>query len=93
MECFAHGVDARRSAREVTRRKDRLHPVRVREEPDPRVRRKELLPSRRHRDVEAAVTLVETRVERVEDEVRLVHVLDYKPLDVRLLTEPYTNYG
>ena len=41
----------------------------------------------------AGFTLVETRVERVEDEVRLVHVFEYKPLGVRLLTEPYTNYG
>lgn len=41
----------------------------------------------------AQFTLVETRVERVGDEVRLDHVLEYKPLGVRLLTEPYTNYG
>ena len=37
--------------------------------------------------------LVETRVERVGDEVRLTHVLTYKPLDVRLLTEPFQDYG
>ena len=37
--------------------------------------------------------LLETRVERVGDEVRLTHVFRYQPLDVRLLTEPYTNYG
>jgi hypothetical protein len=38
--------------------------------------------------------LVETRVERVErgDEVRLTHVFRYKPLDVRLLTEPFQGY-
>jgi len=36
--------------------------------------------------------LVETRVERVDDEVRLTHVLRYKPLDIRLLTEPFQGY-
>jgi hypothetical protein len=36
--------------------------------------------------------LVETRVERVGDEVRLTHVFRYKPLDIRLLTEPFQNY-
>jgi hypothetical protein len=36
--------------------------------------------------------LVETRVERVADEVRLTHVLKYKPLGVRLLTEPFQDY-
>ena len=36
--------------------------------------------------------LVETRVERVGDEVRLTHVLRYKPLDIRLLTEPFQGY-
>lgn len=38
--------------------------------------------------------LLETRVERTpDDEVTLTHVFRYGPLDVRLLTEPYTNYG
>jgi hypothetical protein len=36
--------------------------------------------------------LVETRVERVGDEVRLTHVLRYQPLDLRLLTEPFQGY-
>jgi len=36
--------------------------------------------------------LVETRVERVGDEVRLTHVFRYKPLGVRLLTEPFQGY-
>ena len=36
--------------------------------------------------------LVETRVERTGDEVRLTHVLTYKPLGVRLLTEPFQDY-
>ena len=38
--------------------------------------------------------LLETRVERAGDEaVRLTHVFRYRPLDVRLLTEPYTGYA
>lgn len=37
--------------------------------------------------------LAETLVRRVGDEVELTHVLVYKPLNVRLLTEPYANYG
>jgi hypothetical protein len=37
--------------------------------------------------------LVETRVERVGTEVRLTHVLAYKPLNLRLLTEPFTGYS
>src|SRR6266576_5712751 len=36
--------------------------------------------------------LVETRVERVGDEVRLTHVFRYKPLNLRLLTEPFQGY-
>jgi len=36
--------------------------------------------------------LVETRVEHVGDEVRLTHVFRYKPLGVRLLTEPFQGY-
>jgi hypothetical protein len=36
--------------------------------------------------------LVETRVERVGEEVRLTHVFRYKPLGVPLLTEPFQNY-
>ncbi len=36
--------------------------------------------------------LLETRVERVGEEVRLTHVFSYKPLGVRLLTEPFQNY-
>ena len=42
----------------------------------------------------ADFTLVESRVERVGDaEVRLTHVFRYKPLDLRLLLEPFTNYS
>ncbi|HYK82604.1 MAG TPA: hypothetical protein VEU55_05615 [Gemmatimonadales bacterium] len=36
--------------------------------------------------------LVQTRVERAGDEVRLTHVFTYKPLGVRLLTEPFQDY-
>lgn len=38
-------------------------------------------------------SLTETRVERVGNEVRLVHVFEYGPQRVRLVTEPFTNYG
>jgi len=37
--------------------------------------------------------LVETRVERAGSEVRLTQVLTYKPLNLRLLTEPFQGYG
>jgi hypothetical protein len=37
--------------------------------------------------------LLETRVERTESEVCLTHLLRYRPLDVRLLTEQYCGYG
>ena len=37
--------------------------------------------------------LVETRVARVGDEVRLTHVLTYKPLGIRLWTEPFQGYS
>ena len=38
--------------------------------------------------------LLETRVDRVgTSEVRLTHVLQYKPIGLRLLTEPFTNYS
>jgi hypothetical protein len=38
--------------------------------------------------------LLETRVERAgADAVRLTHVFRYRPLDIRLLTEPYTGYA
>jgi len=36
--------------------------------------------------------LVETRVERAGDEVRLTHVFLYRPLNIRLLTEPFQGY-
>lgn len=37
--------------------------------------------------------LLETRVERLEAEVSISHLFRYRPLGVRLLTEPYRNYG
>jgi hypothetical protein len=40
----------------------------------------------------AEFALVETRVERVGDQVRLTHVFQYKPSGARLLTEPFTGY-
>lgn len=36
--------------------------------------------------------LVETRVERTGTQLRLTHVLRYTPLELRLLTEPFTGY-
>jgi len=37
--------------------------------------------------------LLESRVERVGSEVELVHLFRYTPLGLRLLTEPFRNYG
>jgi hypothetical protein len=39
------------------------------------------------------LALVETRVERTEPTVRLVHVFEYGPHKVRLLTEPFEGYA
>jgi hypothetical protein len=36
--------------------------------------------------------LLETRVERSGDSVTLTHLLRYRPLELRLMTEPFTNY-
>ena len=41
----------------------------------------------------ADLTLVETRVERTDGTIRLVHVFEYGPQTARLLTEPYEGYG
>jgi hypothetical protein len=42
----------------------------------------------------AEFELVESGVERIGDaEVRVTHVLRYKPLNLRLLVEPFTNYS
>src|SRR3954470_5195880 len=39
------------------------------------------------------LALVETRVERTDSTVRLVHVFEYGPRKARLLTEPFEGYG
>ena len=39
------------------------------------------------------LTLVETRVERAESSIRVVHVFAYGPRKARLLTEPFEGYG
>jgi hypothetical protein len=38
------------------------------------------------------LTLVETRVERTDSAVRIVHVFEYGPRGARLLTEPFVGY-
>ena len=38
------------------------------------------------------LTLVETRVERTDSTVRIVHVFEFGPRGTRLLTEPFENY-
>ena len=40
----------------------------------------------------AEFELAETRVAREGEQLRLAHVFLYRPLGVRLLTEPYVNY-
>jgi len=39
------------------------------------------------------LTLVETRVERTDPTVRIVHVFEYGPEKARLLTEPFEGYA
>ena len=39
------------------------------------------------------LTLVETRVERADSTVRIVHVFEYGPEKARLLTEPFEGYA
>jgi hypothetical protein len=39
------------------------------------------------------LTLVETRVERTDSTIRVVHVFEYGPNKARLLTEPFEGYG
>jgi hypothetical protein len=39
------------------------------------------------------LTLVETRVERLESTVRIVHVFEHKVTKARQSTEPFENYG
>jgi hypothetical protein len=39
------------------------------------------------------LVLVETRVERGDSTVRIVHVFEYGPANTRLLTEPFEGYS
>jgi hypothetical protein len=39
------------------------------------------------------LTLVETRVERTDSTIRVVHLFEYGPHKARLLTEPFEGYG
>ena len=39
------------------------------------------------------LTLAETRVERTDSTVRIVHVFEFGPGKARLLTEPFEGYG
>ena len=39
------------------------------------------------------LALVETRVERTDSAIRIVHVFEYGPHNARLLTEPFEGYG
>jgi hypothetical protein len=39
------------------------------------------------------LTLVETRVERTDSTIRIVHLFDYGTQKARLLTEPFEGYG
>jgi hypothetical protein len=43
-------------------------------------------------DRDPNLELVESRVEQLPSSVRITHVFDYRPLGIRLLTEPYTGY-
>jgi hypothetical protein len=36
--------------------------------------------------------LAESRVERLPSALRLTHIFDYRPLGIRLQTEPFTGY-
>src|ERR671938_961788 len=39
------------------------------------------------------LTLVETRVERTDSTIRVIHLFEYGPQKARLLTEPFEGYG
>jgi hypothetical protein len=39
------------------------------------------------------LALVETRVERTDSTIRIVHLFEYGPHKARLLTEPFEGYG
>jgi hypothetical protein len=38
-------------------------------------------------------TLVETRIERTDSTIRVVHLFEYGPQQAHLLTEPFEGYG
>jgi hypothetical protein len=40
-----------------------------------------------------SLTLIETRVERLESTIRLVHVFEHEVTKARQPTEPFENYG
>jgi hypothetical protein len=39
------------------------------------------------------LTLVETRVERTDSPIRVVHLFEYGTSEARLMTEPFEGYG
>jgi hypothetical protein len=39
------------------------------------------------------LTLLESRVERTDSTIRIVHLFEYGPKKARLLTEPFEGYG
>jgi hypothetical protein len=43
-------------------------------------------------DQDPNLELVESRVERLPTAVRITHIFQYKPSNIRLSTEPYTGY-
>ena len=43
--------------------------------------------------VSEELTLVETRVQRTDSTLRIVHVFEYGPAKARLLTEPFEGYA
>jgi hypothetical protein len=43
-------------------------------------------------DRDPNLELVESRVEQLPSSVRITHVFQYRPLGIRLLTEPFTGY-
>ena len=42
---------------------------------------------------DADLALLETRIERLDSTIRIVHLFEYGPHKARLLTEPFEGYG
>jgi hypothetical protein len=42
---------------------------------------------------DAELALVQTRIERLDSTIRIVHLFEYGPHKARLLTEPFEGYG